>query len=86
MRMRPLLLVAAVFMFALAPLAQTSRGAVSGTVADQNGASIAGANVTLTNVQTNLARTTVTNDEGFYRFDAVDLGTLHRYCDLLRVR
>ncbi len=75
MRMRPLLLLAAVFMFALAPLAQTSRGTVSGNVTDPNGASIAGASVTLTNLQTNVARTTVTNDEGFYRFDAVDPGS-----------
>ena len=55
-------------------LAQTSRGTVSGIVADTTGAVIAGATVTLTNTQTGLSRSTVTNEEGLYRFDAVDLG------------
>lgn len=54
---------------------QTSRGIVSGVVKDPNGAVIAGAAVTLTSIDTTVARSTVTNDEGFYRFDAVDLGT-----------
>jgi hypothetical protein len=55
--------------------AQTSRGTVSGTVNDPAGAVIAGASVTLTNVQTTITRSTVSNGEGLYRFDAVDLGT-----------
>ena len=54
---------------------QTSRGTVSGTITDQAGAVLSGANVTLTNAETNVTRTSTTNDEGFYRFDAVDLGT-----------
>jgi outer membrane receptor protein involved in Fe transport len=54
--------------------AQTSRGVVSGVIKDQSGAVISGAEVTLTNSDTTVARTAVTNDEGFYRFDAVDLG------------
>ena len=59
----------------LAVFAQTSRGTVSGVLTDANGAVIAGANVVLTNTETTVSRTTVTNGEGFYRFDAVDLGT-----------
>jgi hypothetical protein len=59
----------------LTALAQTSRGTVAGTVTDPNNAVIAGANVTLTNTETGVSRTTVTNEEGLYRFDAVDLGT-----------
>lgn len=55
--------------------AQTSRGTVSGVVTDPTGAVITDANVTLTNTETNVARTATTNGEGFYRFDAVDLGT-----------
>jgi outer membrane receptor protein involved in Fe transport len=55
--------------------AQTSRGTVSGTVTDPTGAVIAGANVTLTNIGTTVERSSVTNDEGFYRFDAVDPGS-----------
>ncbi len=55
--------------------AQTSRGTVSGIIKDPNGAVIPGAQITLTNTDTTVTRTSVTNDEGFYRFDAVDLGT-----------
>jgi hypothetical protein len=71
------LLVTFLLAFACAtPLsAQTSRGTVSGTISDQSSAVLPGASVTLTNTETNVARSTVTNDEGFYRFDAVDLGT-----------
>ncbi|MEP7336603.1 MAG: carboxypeptidase regulatory-like domain-containing protein [Acidobacteriota bacterium] len=55
--------------------AQTSRGTVSGTVNDPAGAVIAGASVVLTNIETTITRSTVTNGDGLYRFDAVDLGT-----------
>jgi Carboxypeptidase regulatory-like domain/TonB dependent receptor/TonB-dependent Receptor Plug Domain len=55
--------------------AQTSRGTVSGVVTDSTGAVITGASVVLTNKATTVSRSTVTNNEGFYRFDAVDLGT-----------
>ena len=55
--------------------AQTSRGTVSGTITDSTGAVISGANVVLTNTATTVSRSTVANSEGFYRFDAVDLGT-----------
>jgi len=54
---------------------QTSRGTVTGTLKDPNGGVIPAASITLTNVDTNVSRTTTTNGEGFYRFDAVDLGT-----------
>jgi outer membrane receptor protein involved in Fe transport len=71
------------FMFALTMMifiissvsAQTSRGAVSGTVTDANGSVVPGAEVKLTNTDTSVERSVTTNSEGFYRFDAVDLGT-----------
>lgn len=56
-------------------IAQTSRGVVSGTVTDANGAVIPGAQVKLTNTATSVERSVTTNSEGFYRFEAVDLGT-----------
>src|SRR5262249_9777609 len=59
----------------LAALAQTRRGAVGGAVADPTGAVISGAGVTLTSVATSVSRSTVTNGDGLYRFDAVDLDT-----------
>jgi outer membrane receptor protein involved in Fe transport len=60
---------------AVAATAQTSRGVVSGTVTDPNGAVVSGSAVTITNLQTNVSRDTTTNSDGFYRFDAVDPGT-----------
>src|SRR5882672_3743774 len=62
------------FSLSLATFAQTSRGTVSGTITDSTGAVISGAAVTLTNTATTVSRSTVTNSEGIYRFDAVDLG------------
>ena len=48
---------------------------VSGTVTDNNGSVVSGAEVKLTNTATSVERTATSNSEGFYRFDAVDLGT-----------
>ncbi len=75
MKIKFLVLAAMLLSFSLTAFAQTSRGTVSGTVTDQAGAVVPGANVTLTNAETSLNRTTVTNGEGFYRFDAVDPST-----------
>jgi Carboxypeptidase regulatory-like domain/TonB-dependent Receptor Plug Domain len=75
MKIKALMLTAMLLVLAPLAQAQTSRGTVSGSVADTTGAVIPGATVTLTNTDTTLSRTAVTNDEGFYRFDAVDLGT-----------
>jgi carboxypeptidase family protein/TonB-dependent receptor-like protein len=55
-------------------LFQTSRGTVSGVVTDSTGAVVQGANVLLTNSATRVSRASVTNDDGVYRFEAVDLG------------
>jgi outer membrane receptor protein involved in Fe transport len=75
MRSKALILLVALFSFSLTATAQTSRGTVSGTVTDPAGAVVSGANITLTNTATGLSRTTNTNEEGLYRFEAVDLGT-----------
>lgn len=68
-------LLTCLFLIHGAAFGQTSRGTVGGIVTDPAGAVIAGASVTLTNAQTNVARAATTNDEGVYRFDAVELGT-----------
>ncbi|HET8783439.1 MAG TPA: TonB-dependent receptor, partial [Pyrinomonadaceae bacterium] len=75
MTVRVLLMVAVIFTLSTFALGQTSRGTVTGTVTDPNGAVIAGAEVTLTSAATKLTRTTTTNSEGLYRFEAVDPGT-----------
>ena len=70
-----LFLALALCLMTSAATAQTSKGTVGGIVTDQSGAVVVGTTVVLTNTQTNVTRTTTTNDEGYYRFDAVDLGT-----------
>src|SRR5689334_6992482 len=72
---RMLLIVAVLVTTSTFALGQTSRGTVTGTVTDPNGAVIAGAEVTLTSAATKLNRITTTNSEGLYRFEAVDPGT-----------
>ena len=54
--------------------AQTSRGAISGTVTDNSGGMVANAAITLTHAHAGVRRSTVSNGAGMYRFDAVDLG------------
>ncbi len=74
MKLRLLMLVAVLLGLSLTAAAQTSRGTVSGTVTDPTGAVIAGANVTLVSAQTKVERTTTSNEEGLYRFEAVEVG------------
>src|SRR5215203_2156291 len=75
MTIRALLVLAVLLTLSSLTLAQTSRGTVSGSVTDPNGALISGAEVTLTSAATKLSRKTTTNAEGVYRFEAVDSGT-----------
>lgn len=68
-----------IFMLTLAMLSSTglfaqTAGSISGHVADTTGAVIPDASVTLTNVQTNTSRTTVTTSSGDYFFYAVPPG------------
>ena len=55
-------------------LAQTDTGRVRGTVSDPQGAILSGAAVTLTNTDTSLTKTTATNEQGSYDFDAIPRG------------
>ena len=54
--------------------AQTSKGFVSGTVEDPNGAGIANASIKITNLTTGTSRDTVADSNGSFRLDAVDPG------------
>jgi outer membrane receptor protein involved in Fe transport len=54
---------------------QTSKGFVVGNVTDPNGASVASATVKATNTATGVTRETTSQEDGSYRFDAVDPGT-----------
>ena len=53
---------------ASALLAQSTQGGVRGSVTDQQGAAVPKAKVTLTNVGTGEARTTLTNNDGAFEF------------------
>src|SRR5262245_11186273 len=55
--------------------AQEYRGRVQGSVTDTSEAAIAGATVTLTNVQTGVATTRETSETGRYLFDLILPGT-----------
>jgi hypothetical protein len=55
--------------------AQTFRGGIQGTVTDPNGAVIPGADVTITNPDTGLTRTTQTDNDGSYIVSELPIGT-----------
>jgi outer membrane receptor protein involved in Fe transport len=80
MKIKPIFWLALFLSLTLTGVAQTSRGTVSGVVTDAAGAVIPNATAILTSIETRVTRTTVTNGEGFYRFDAVDLGTYSLKC------
>jgi hypothetical protein len=61
--------------FAFALSAQEYRGRVQGSVTDTSQAAVAGATVTLSNVNTGVASTRQTNEQGRYLFDLVLPGT-----------
>jgi outer membrane receptor protein involved in Fe transport len=70
-----LLMAFMVMMFlALPAQAQLTRGTISGTVRDPQGATVAGAQVMVTNPATNVSREATTNDEGYFSVPALDPG------------
>ncbi|HEY7305795.1 MAG TPA: TonB-dependent receptor [Bryobacteraceae bacterium] len=58
--------------FSICAFAQTSTGRIVGTVTDQSGAPIKGAEVSVTNQRTNLERSQVTSDTGDYVFTGLE--------------
>jgi hypothetical protein len=62
------------FSFAAHAQSQATTGLIQGTVADQNGAVIAGASVTVKNVNTGFERTVTTNSDGFFSAPLLPLG------------
>src|SRR5918996_4383996 len=71
-----LTLVLLVLICASVSYAQTATtGVVLGTVKDTSDAVVAGAEVTLTDATTNMARTQTTNDDGLFTFPGIMPGT-----------
>ena len=60
---------------AAAAFAQGTTSRLTGVVEDKNGASVAGATVTLTNDGTGASLTTQTSDSGTYTFDLIQVGS-----------
>jgi len=58
-----------------AALAQDVKGSVRGTVTDEQGAAVAGAEVTVSDLSTGFSRTTNTGSDGVYNFPDLPLGT-----------
>src|SRR6266852_1395034 len=71
--MRVIYIVVAMLALSFPGFAQTV-GQVTGLVTDPSGSIIVGATVTITNSQTNVARTTTTNSAGNYTFPALQPG------------
>src|SRR3954447_7927475 len=63
--------VSLLIIFALGILAQSGTTSISGTIADQNGAAVPGATVTITNPETGFTRTTTASAEGKYGFPGI---------------
>jgi hypothetical protein len=60
---------------ATSAFAQAETGSITGTVRDPSGAVVAGASVTVTNTETNIARQVKTNTEGEYVVTPLGVGT-----------
>lgn len=66
-KMRTLYLIAIILTVAsLNANAQDARGTISGVVTEQSGAAVPGAQVVVTNTETNVAQTVTTNESGVY--------------------
>src|SRR5262245_34401321 len=55
-------------------LAQETRGMISGVVLDPQGSAVAGANVTVTNTDTNVSVALVANSTGYYEANLLTAG------------
>ncbi len=67
--------VVLILMLAVVPgFAQAPTGTILGEVKDATGGTVAGANITVTNVDTGVARMQTTDDAGAYRFPALPVG------------
>ncbi len=68
-------MILGLILVAMAAGAQTFRGTVLGTVTDSSGGAIIGAKVVVKNVDTGVARETITSEDGSYRVPELQVGT-----------
>src|SRR5437879_4138456 len=62
--------------------AQLTTGTILGTVKDRSGAVLPGATVTVTNIETRIARSAVTGERGEYRVPALAVGNYEVQAEL----
>src|SRR5689334_23045628 len=67
-------LLCAVLLISPSLFAQDFRGGVSGTVKDGSGAVLPGVTITVTNVETNISATAITDAKGFYQIRYLNSG------------
>jgi hypothetical protein len=70
-----IILLAFALLLVPAAYGQRTTGTISGTVKDATGAIVPGAEVTATNQDTGVVRSTITNDAGFYSLPNLLIGT-----------
>src|SRR5437660_5488216 len=70
--MRALQILALLLLCVVVASAQTNKGGISGTVMDANGAAVAGASVTITNIGTNQTQKVTTSDTGSFQVSSLD--------------
>ena len=68
------LLITTFLFLTLGIFAQSNTGTITGQVSDANGAVVANATVTVTNLGTNEAKSVQTNDQGFYEAPSLSTG------------
>ncbi len=68
-------LLCAVLLISTSVFAQDFRGGVSGTVKDGSGEVLPGVTITVTNVETNVAATAITDVKGFFQIRYLNSGT-----------
>ncbi len=70
--MRPIQILAFIFLCAVVALGQTNKGGINGTVLDANGAAVPGATVIVTNLGTNQTTTATTSESGAFSVASLD--------------
>jgi hypothetical protein len=74
LRLKSLMVVLCVLALVPVLLAQSGRGTITGTVTDNTGGVIPGAEITATNIETGVETKTVTTDVGLYRIPYIQPG------------
>ena len=67
--------MAILLLLAITSFGQTSKGFIVGNITDPNGAAVPGVTIKITNTATGVTRESISQQDGSYRFDAVDPGS-----------